>query len=103
MGTVMQRRSYQVEFSGPPERAENSCIGFAFEIPGAIFIYCSDVYAWCPVLKGKIVRYKKRPTGTTTSRRHDTHESVVDRKTNVCRGCRSPLWQECVPLVHEQC
>lgn len=31
---------------------------FAFQVSGAIFIFCSDAYAWRSTLKGKIVKYK---------------------------------------------
>jgi hypothetical protein len=42
-----------------PKELRNLVYEFAFQVSGAIFIYCSDAYAWRPVLKGKIVKYRK--------------------------------------------
>lgn len=41
-----------------PKELRDLVYSFAFRVPGAIFIYCSNPYAWHPVLKGKIVKYK---------------------------------------------
>lgn len=41
-----------------PKELRNFVYDYAFRVPGAIFIYCSDAYAWRPLLKGKIVKYK---------------------------------------------
>jgi len=41
-----------------PKELRNMIYEFAFRVPGAIFIFTSDAYAWRPAVKGKIVKYK---------------------------------------------
>lgn len=48
----------RLSFLDLPKELRNMIYDFAFQVPGAIFIYSSDAYAWRSVLKGKIVKYK---------------------------------------------
>lgn len=47
-----------VSFLNLPRELRDEVYGYAFRIPGAFFIYCTDPYSWNPKLKGKIVKYK---------------------------------------------
>ncbi|KAF2678598.1 hypothetical protein K458DRAFT_446366 [Lentithecium fluviatile CBS 122367] len=48
----------RVGFLDLPREIRDLCYGFAFQLRGAVFIYSSDVNAYRPILRGKIVKYK---------------------------------------------
>ncbi|KAJ4290608.1 hypothetical protein N0V90_010826 [Kalmusia sp. IMI 367209] len=49
---------HKPSFLDLPRELRNIVYEFGFRVSGAVFIYCSDAYAWRPILKGKIVKYK---------------------------------------------
>lgn len=48
----------RLSFLDLPKELRNNIYDFMFRVHGAIFIYCSDAYAWRSALKAKIVKYK---------------------------------------------
>ncbi|KAF1971084.1 hypothetical protein BU23DRAFT_200048 [Bimuria novae-zelandiae CBS 107.79] len=49
-----------LSFLDLPKELRDTVYQYAFQVPGALFIYCTDPYSWRPTLKGKIVKYKNK-------------------------------------------
>ncbi|KAF2438598.1 hypothetical protein P171DRAFT_164577 [Karstenula rhodostoma CBS 690.94] len=47
-----------LSFLDLPKELRNMIYDYAFQVSGAVFIYCYDPRAWKSVVKGKIVKYK---------------------------------------------